>query len=102
MQSIDVHILIQNQIRYEVDVNNDHGVNLNECLVTPHLQEYLSWDGKEKRQLWTVLEELPDGTGYKIFFDEEDESFGLGILSNKDELINIGTYGDFIDALKSM
>jgi hypothetical protein len=48
------------------------------------------------------LEESKDKTGYKITFDESDQTFGLGILTDKDELMDIGTYRTFLETLKGM
>ena len=47
--------------------------------------------------MWTVLEESTDRSGYKITFDETDGTFGLGIMTEKDELVDIGTYGTFLE-----
>lgn len=49
-----------------------------------------------------MLEENEDGNGYKIYFDEETKIFGLAIRSEKNELIDIGGCGSFLQALYSM
>ena len=54
------------------------------------------------KKLWTVLEETPDRHGYKIIFDPENATFGLGILTDKDELMFIGYYGTFLETLEGM
>ena len=53
-------------------------------------------------ELWTVLEEREDRNGYKIYFNEDTKIFGLAINSDKDELIDIGSYGTFLKTLYSM
>lgn len=65
------------------DLTNTHGVNLNECLIAPIKESYLSSvDDSIKMELWTVFEESLDRSGYKITFDETDGTFGLGIMTN--------------------
>ncbi len=97
---------LEKKIREEIsehwEISNAHGVDLQKCLIKPLKQKYFSFDRKEIYELWTVLEEIPDGSGYKIVYDEKTDLFGLGVLSNKDELINIGFYGDFLNTLESM
>ena len=50
----------------------------------------------------TVLEESIDKTGYKITFDEDENIFGLGMMTIENELMDIGSYDNFLDALKGM
>jgi len=99
----EIKSLIAKELDGQADLSNVHGLNLNNCLIEPIKQKYKSSSNpKISFELWTVLEETKDRTGYKITFDETDNSFGLGILTDKDELMDIGTYGSFLDALKGM
>lgn len=103
MTSQEVKDIINKELEGQSDLTNAHGVNLNECLIEPIKESYLSSiDESIKMELWTVLEESTDRSGYKITLDETESTFGLGIMTDKDELMDIGTYGTFIDTLKGM
>lgn len=103
MNSEEIKILIKKELEGQSDLYNLHGLNLNECLIEPIKEEYKSsTDANISFSLWTVLEESKDRSGYKITFDEDDKTFGLGILTNEDELMEIGTYGTFLETLKGM
>jgi hypothetical protein len=98
-----VRKLIEDELTSVPDWTNVHGLDLTTCLIEPRLEDYVSALDKEiSFKLWTVLEEAVDGNGYKITFDEDDKAFGLGIKSENDQLIDIGTYGTFMEALKGM
>jgi hypothetical protein len=103
MTSAEIKILIKNELRGHADLSNVFGLNLNDCLIEPVKEKYKSsTDNSVTFDLWTVLEETKDKTGYKITFDESDKTFGLGILTDKNELMDIGTYGSFMETLKGM
>ena len=102
MTSEEIKILIKNELKSEKDIKNVFGLDLTQCLVQPTKQKYQDASDNSIEELWTVLEETPDTNGYKIYFDEESKMFGLGIKSDKDELINIGNYGTFLKTLYSM
>ena len=103
MTSQEVQNIIKKELAGQSDLSNVFGLNLKECLIEPIKQAYISsTDSNVTFNLWTVLEESEDQTGYKITFDEDDQTFGLGILTDKDELMDIGTYGTFIETLKGM
>ena len=103
MTSQEVKNIINKELEGKSDLTNAHGVNLNECLIEPIKESYLgSVDESIKLELWTVFEESADRSGYKITFDESDGTFGLGIMTDKNELMDIGTYGTFLDTLKGM
>jgi hypothetical protein len=104
MTADDISNIIQTEIdNEEKETFNSHGLDLKTCLIKPTQQVYLeALDKIKKLILWTVLEETPDGNGYKIFFDETENSFGLGIKSDKDELIALGIYGPFLNTLRCM
>lgn len=85
------------------DVENVLGIDLTRCLIEPTKQKYKNTNhSKGIYELWTVLEENEDRTGYKIYFDEKTKMFGLAINSDKSELIDIGSYGTFLKTLYSM
>jgi len=103
MKPEEIEILITDEFQSQFDVSNVYGLNLNDCLIEPIKQVYKSSvDHNVTFELWTVLEESKDKMGYKITFDESDKSFGLGILTDKNELMDIGTYGTFMETLKGM
>lgn len=103
MKSQEIKSIIKNELLEYNDMTNVYGLNLNECLIEPIKEEYKSsTDDKITFQLWTVLEEAKDKTGYKITFDESDNTFGLGILTDKNELMDVGSYGTFIETLRGM
>jgi hypothetical protein len=103
MTAEEIRRIISNELTAEPDVKNVFGLDLTKCLIEPTKQKYKSAnDSTETYDLWTVLEENEDKSGYKIYFDEETKMFGLAINSDKDELIDIGGYGTFLKTLYSM
>ena len=90
------------------NINNLHGItgdNIEEHLILPNKQKYICEIGTEKLicEFWTVLEEDPkDKSGYKIFYDEEDNLFGLGIILINGTLMYLCHCGSFIEALNHM
>ena len=103
MSPNEITHLIQVELLSETNLENVFGLDLTKCLIEPTKNLYNSATivGLQY-QLWTVLEETEDGSGYKIYYDEDTNMFGLGIKSNKDELIDIGSYGTFLETLYSM
>jgi hypothetical protein len=98
---------VESKIKAEIggnwDISNAHGVDLRNCLIKPIKQKYIdSMDKNRIIELWTVLEETPDRNGYKIYYDETADDFGLGMRSDKDELISLGIYGTFLETLENM
>lgn len=103
MTSIEITELIKKELQSEPDITNVFGLDLTKCLVEPTKQKYKEAnDSTDVYKLWTVLEERDNKNGYKIYFDEETNMFGLAIQSDKDELIDIGNYGNFLKTLYSM
>lgn len=103
MKSKEIKEIIRLELQVEPDLKNVFGLDLTKCLIEPTKQKYKnSNDSTDIYELWTVLEETEDGNGYKIYFDEETNIFGLAIKSDKDELIDIGNYGTFLKTLYSM
>lgn len=103
MTSKDIKAILREELKSLNDLSNVHGLDLNHCLIEPVKQIFISSIDKNITfELWTVLEEAKDKSGYKITFDEDDKSFGLGILTDMDELMDMGTYGTFLETLKGM
>jgi hypothetical protein len=103
MTSQEIKELIEEELRSEPDIKNVFGLDLTKCLLEPTKQKYKdSNDSIETYELWTVLEEREDKNGYKIYFDEDLKKFGLAVNSDGEELIAIGTYGNFLRTLYSL
>ena len=103
MTSQEVKTIVENEIKGFEDFSIFPGIDLEKCLINPKLQKYKS-GFKESGcfNLWTVLEETEDGEGYKIIYDEDNNSFGVGMKSDENELIYMGTYSAFFEVLKEM
>ncbi|WP_422008812.1 hypothetical protein [Roseivirga pacifica] len=103
MTSEEVQQIIKKELESHSDLTSLQGVNLNDCLIKPKKETYISSiDESIKFELWTVFEETLDRKGYKITFDESDGTFGLGMMTNNDLLMDIGTHGTFLDTLRGM
>jgi hypothetical protein len=103
MTAQEIKDIINEELKSEPDIHNVFGLDLTKCLVEPFRQKYKdSNDATDAYELWTVLEDPEDKSGYKIYYDEESKMFGLAIQSDKDELIDIGNYGNFLKTLYSM
>jgi len=100
MTSNQVMALINEELKSEQDLSNVSGLDLNKCLIIPIRQTYLL-DNSEELELWTVLKDNPTEDGYYIFYDEEENMYGLGIKSNQG-IYNIGYYGTFLETIYSM
>ena len=103
MTSKEVIHIINEEIEGNFDISNLHGVDLKKCLIKPIRQKYVSsLNDNLTFDFWTVLEETEDKNGYKIFYDEDENSFGLGMKGFKNELIYLGNYGTFLETLYGM
>ena len=103
MNAVEIKNIIHLELQAEPDPANVYGLDLTRCLIEPVKQAYKAGDEVNGvYELWTVLEESPDGKGYKIYFDEESKLFGLAITSEKGERIDIGNYGTFLTTLYAM
>jgi hypothetical protein len=98
----EVKYKIEQEINGNWDISNHHGVDLRSCLIYPIIQEYSYFNRTEIFYHWTVLEELTDRSGYKIFYNEEEDIFGLGVLTKEKKLLAVGLYGSFLSTLESM
>lgn len=98
-----IQALIDKELNLKHDLTNVFGVDLKKALIKPVKQKYKdAFDPLKSANFWTVLEETADGNGYKIFYDEHKKEFGLGIITNDRELINIGYHGTFLASLESI
>ena len=103
MNSKEVKNIIDEELKGILDVTNVYSLNLNNCLIEPIKQEYQTFsDSTITNELWTVLEEISDKSGYKITFDNEEKLLGLGTLTNPNELVDKGFYGTFLETLKGI
>ncbi len=100
MTSSQVNELIKQELGEELDLTNVFGLDLAKCLITPVRQTYLL-DNDDEVELWTVLKDSTKGDGYYIFYDEEEEMYGLGVKSNQG-MRNLGYYGTFLQTIYSM
>jgi hypothetical protein len=101
MTSEEVEKLIKLEVGDKLDTTNMHGINLTQCLVKPVRQKYISaFDNSKTFDLWTVLIESEDG--YRIFYDEDENAFGLAVKSQNNELMYLGNYGTFLETLAGM
>jgi len=110
MTSEQVAEYVKTKIGGQWTESNAHGVDLRKCLVTPRKLKLISRIVKDGQirdsvvDVWLVLEEVPGGDGYSIFFDEDDEEFGLatkGFPSDPYPVI-CGCCGDFWTTLRGM
>src|SRR5689334_16625064 len=99
----DIKKRINIGLQSQEDLIKVYGLDLTKCLIAPVKQTYRdSVKPSEVYELWTVPEETEDRNGHKIYFDSETNMFGLAVKSDKDELIDIGIYGTFLETLYSM
>ena len=65
MTSKEIKILISEELKSLKDLSDVYGLNLNKCLIEPTKQTYISSvNNSVTFELWTVLEEVEDKTGY--------------------------------------
>jgi hypothetical protein len=103
MTSKEVQMLVEEQIAGTWNRSNAHGIDLKACLITPQKQIfYSSANIEDQFELWIVLEEKPDDTGYKIVFDEESKEFGLATPGWNKKNCYLGSYGSFWEAFEAM
>jgi len=101
MTSEEVKSLIDQELIINPDFFNSHNLDLNKCLIQPFQQKYIdSFDNSKSLNYWTVLIESQDG--YRIAYDPQNNCYGLGIITDKNELMYIGSYGTFIETIEGM
>jgi hypothetical protein len=74
-------------------------------LVDPVLQTFVDFRA-QKIECWVVLDEIPDGDGYLVVYNELEDDFGLACktsLVSKEHRLLVSFYGpSFIDAIVNM
>ncbi len=101
MTSEEIEQLIKAEVGDKTDTSNWHGINLAACLIKPVRQTYINaFDNSQTFELWTVLIESEDG--YRIFYDEEEDTFGLASKSLNGDLMYLANYGTFLETLAGM
>jgi hypothetical protein len=100
MKPKEISQLIEKEINGDWTISNRHGCNLKKCLIRPKKGKLRS--GGEIKDYWIVLEEIPETLeGWKVFFDEKTNKFGLA--GRSDPVGYVATLDDtFIAAFKSM
>lgn len=106
MTASEVERLVLNAIGDQWDRWTAHGLDLRRCVVRPpRLETYVSAtpEGEVPLQLWLVVEESPDThDGYEVFYDPEENIFGLGSNDDKGGRYYVGGYGSLWDTLEGM
>jgi hypothetical protein len=103
--SKDIKKIIQEDLKSH-SIECAHGItneNIDDHLIEPRLDKYIDTANDELTfDVWTVLEEYPiKQTGYTIFYQEEEEKFGLGTHTSEG-IIHLVLYGSFVKTLNSM
>jgi hypothetical protein len=76
---------------------NKFGWEFRSKLVLPPVPIEVANPDGSKEHVFLVLDEIPNGTGYRVVYCPEDNEFGLVTSGTL-----IGIYGDFMNALNSM
>ena len=72
----EISQMIEKEIGGDLSITNWHSCDLKKCLVRPKKRKLVFFDGI--REVWIVLEEYPEKLeGFMIFFDEENNKYGL-------------------------
>lgn len=96
----EISIMIEKEINGDWSISNWHNCDLKKCLVRPKRRKLKFFD--EIREVWIVLEEHPETLdGFKVFFDEENNKFGLAGHSEPIGYV-CNSHDTFLAALKSM
>lgn len=68
--------MIEKEINGDLSITNLHNCELGKCLIRPKRRKLSFFN--EVREAWIVLEENPQTlVGFMVFFDEENNKFGL-------------------------
>lgn len=96
--------MIEAEIGGDYSITNAHACDLTKCLVRPKRRNVRFYGRAESqiREVWIVLEEEPDSLdGFKIFFDEDNRTFGL-VQDSDPYGLACNVHKSFIDSFKSM
>lgn len=70
-------------------------------LITPKNEQYFNALNEDvKFEFWTIL--IDDENKKRVFYLEKDNHFGLGAITDKNTLINLGYYGSFIEIIAAL
>lgn len=73
--------MIEKEINGDLSTTNWHNCDLKKCLIRPKRRKLRFFN--EIREAWIVLEEKPETLdGLMVFFDEENNKFGLAYHSD--------------------
>ncbi len=76
MKPKEISQMIEREIGGDWSITNWHSCDLKKCLVRPKKRKIHF--GDDIKEVWIVLEENPETfDGFKMFFDEENNKFGL-------------------------
>lgn len=106
MTAAEVERLVLAEVGEQWDRATSHGLDLRTSIVRPpRLETYTARtpDGEHAYEVWLVAEEVRDGAqGYQIFYDPEEQLFGLGTIDREGKRHYLGLYGSLWDALEGM
>lgn len=95
--------LIEAEVAGDWDRQNAHGCTVRRCLVEPQKLAFSDPLNPDTVNLWLVLEEDPETCdGYKVVYDDVNETFGLAITDSDGKRVFLGLYGSFFDAYDAM
>lgn len=96
----EISKLIEKEINGDWSISNMHICDLKKCLIRPKRRKVQFFS--EAREVWIVLEENPETLdGYKVFFDEQNNKFGLADGSEPYGYV-CNTHDTFLAAFKAM
>lgn len=97
---------VEFEIAGQWDRPTSHGMNLRNAVLRPPrhvIAQVPAATGGIPRNVWMVMVEHPeDESGYWVFFDPEDDCFGLALPDVKVAFVLIGTYGTLWQTLEGM
>ena len=103
MTGADVTRLIEAEVAGDWDRENLHGCTVRRCLIEPERRTVLNPPDGDPVDVWIVLEEEPETRdGYKVIYDDVNESFGLAYPDRKGVSTLVGLYGSFLTAYDGM
>ncbi|MBI4978353.1 MAG: hypothetical protein HZC28_12810 [Spirochaetes bacterium] len=95
--------------RIYVEIKDWHITNVDGCSLDMYLVEpekapiKCTFNGVTTTEYWIVFEEDPvNRTGIKIFYNEEDDMFGLAKPDESGDIVSLGHYGTFLNTLEAM
>ena len=97
---------VEQEINEQWDRPTSHAMDLRQAVLRP--PRLVTADvgpaaGNTPREVWLVMVEHPqDESGYWVFFDPEDDCFGLATGTPNGGFFYIGAYGTLWDTLEGM